>query len=64
MWEISTSQSTPLSFGIPIFMLYLVSANKQEMSHFRLPAEHTTKASAIIKCQNQTLLPSLYHKQQ
>ena len=44
--------------------LYFVSANEQEMSHFRLPAENTTKASAIIKCQNQTLLPSLYQKQQ
>ena len=44
--------------------LYFVSADEQEISHFRLPAEHTTKTSSKIGCQTQTLLPFLYHKQQ
>ena len=44
--------------------LYFVSADEQEISRFRLPAEHTTKTSSKIGCQNQALLPSLYHKQQ
>ena len=44
--------------------LYFVSADEQEISHFRLLAEHTTKTSSKIGCQIQTLLPFLYHKQQ
>ena len=58
MWEIRTISLQHLVLE----HLYFVSANEQEMSHFRLPAEHTTKTSAIIRCQNQTLLPSLYQQ--
>ena len=60
MWEISTISLHHLVLEY----LHFESANEQEMSHFPLPAEHTTKTSAIIRRQNQTLLPSLYHKQQ